>query len=57
MQVLIEEAIRWIGYVVLRLLTFGRYRGGSEADRLPGGAVGLAAIAVVVYVSYTVGTR
>jgi uncharacterized protein YdhG (YjbR/CyaY superfamily) len=33
MQDLIEEAIRRIGYIVLRVLAFGRYRSGTEADR------------------------
>lgn len=57
MQDLIEEAIRWIGYAVLRVVTFGRYRGGTEADRLPEGAVGLAAIALIAYVGYACGTQ
>ena len=57
MQELIEEAIRWLGYVVLRLVTVGRYVGGSSSDRLPEGAVGLVVIAVGTYVVVKLSTQ
>lgn len=57
MQDLIEEFIRGIGYVSLRAMTFGRYRGGGRDDRLPEGAVGLAVVAALLYVTYAIGTR
>ena len=56
MQDVIEELLRWIGYVALRLVTFGRYRGGSERDRLPEGAIGLGILAVLAYATYVLGT-
>ena len=34
MQGVVEELLRWLGYAALRVLTFGRYRGGAEGDRL-----------------------
>lgn len=50
MQALIEELVRWIGYAVLRLVTLGRYAGGTSNDHLLEGALGLALIALVTYV-------
>ena len=49
MQELIEEVVRWFGYVVLKALTFGSYTGGGSSDRLPEGACGLGVIALVTY--------
>ena len=49
MQELIEEAIRWLGYGALRLVTVGRYVGGGSSDRLCEGAFGLVLIALVTY--------
>ena len=54
MQELIAELIRWVGYLVLRILTLGRYRGGGAANELREGAFGLAIIALVTYVSRTI---
>lgn len=51
MQDLIEELIRWLGYVALKLLTLGRYR-RDPSDSLAEGAVGfgvVVAIAVLIY--------
>ena len=49
-QALIEELVRWIGYAVLRIVTLGRYAGGTSNDQLLEGALGLALIALVTYV-------
>ena len=56
MQGVIEELIRGIGYVALRLATMGRYRGGEDS-RLAEGAVGFGLVVVAAYVVYTVGAR
>ena len=53
MQTVIEEAIRWIGYLVLRIVTLGWYRGGKPADQLPEGAIGLVTLALVTYLAFT----
>jgi hypothetical protein len=55
-QDVVEELIRWIGYTALRLVTFGRYRGGTRNDRLPQGAVGLGIVAGLTYLVYAFGT-
>ena len=57
MQDLIEELIRWIGSGVLRLITFGQYRGGGRDDRLHEGAVGFGIVVVVSYAAYALGAR
>ena len=46
MQILIEEVIRGIGYLTLKLVTLGRYTGGTSADHLHEGALGLALVAI-----------
>ena len=53
MQSLIEDAVRLLGYLVLRIITLGRYRGRKEKDRLAEGALGLATLAVATYVAVT----
>jgi hypothetical protein len=53
MQDLVEELIRGIGYFALRLVTFGRYRGGGETDRLFEGALGFGIVGVAAYGIYT----
>jgi hypothetical protein len=52
MQEVVEELIRWIGYAALRVVTLGRYRGGTMNDRLPEGAAGLGVIMAVIYFTY-----
>jgi hypothetical protein len=52
MQQVVEELIRWLGYAALRLATLGRYRGGTEDDRLPEGATGLAVVLGLCYLTY-----
>ena len=50
-QGIIEELIRGVGYFALRLLTFGRYRGGEDS-RLAEGAIGFGLVVVVAYLVY-----
>ena len=57
MQELIEEAIRWVGYLSLRVITLGRYVGGGSKDRLSEGAIGFALVALVSYVIVALSTR
>ena len=40
------------GWGVLKLVTFGRYRGFREKDTLFEGGIGLATIAAVCFVAY-----
>jgi hypothetical protein len=56
MQELIEEVIRGIGYLALKLVTWGRYAGGGAGDRLREGALGLVLVAVGLYVLYSFGS-
>ena len=53
MQDVIEELIRGIGYLALRLVTFGRYRGGRNS-RLAEGAIGFGLVVVAAYLIYNV---
>jgi len=53
MEVLIEEVIRGIGYLTLKLVTLGRYAGGGTGDRLREGALGLVLVGIGFYVGYT----
>ena len=55
MQELIAELIRWLGYLVLRIVTLGRYAGGKTDDELREGAFGLVVIAAVMFAVYTIG--
>ncbi len=52
MQDIIEELIRWVGYAGLRLVTLGRYRGGTMTDRLLEGAVGLGIVVGLTCLTY-----
>jgi hypothetical protein len=56
MECLVDEVIRGIGYLTLKLVTLGRYAGGGSGDRLREGALGLVLIAIGFYVSYVVGS-
>jgi hypothetical protein len=49
MQDIIEEVIRALGFVLLRILTFGRYSKPDPQRRHVEGAVGLLAIALVAW--------
>ena len=53
MQELLAELVRWLGYLVLRMITLGRYVGGKTSDEIPEGAFGLAVIVAVTFVVYT----
>lgn len=50
MQELAAELVRWFGYVVLRVVTLGRYTGGTSGDEVREGAFGLVLLALVTYV-------
>ena len=52
MQEVIEEVVRWLGWGALRIATLGRYRGGTDQDRLPEGAIGLGIVIAAAYVFY-----
>jgi hypothetical protein len=56
MQAIIEELIRGVGYVALRLVTFGRYRSGDDS-RLAEGAIGFGLVIVAAFLIYAVGAR
>ncbi len=53
-ETVIEFVPRTIGWAVLKVVTFGRYRGFRDDDRLVEGGVGLVAITVVCAVAYAV---
>jgi hypothetical protein len=56
MEALLEELIRGVGYLSLKVVTLGRYAGGSAGDRLREIALGLVLVAVGFYVAYRFGT-
>ena len=56
MQGVIEELIRGVGYVALRVVTVGRYRGGEDS-RLAEGAIGFALVVAVAFFIYAVRAR
>ena len=56
MEMLLEEVIRGIGYLALKLLTLGRYAGRGSGDRLREVALGLVLVAGVVYAAYAFGS-
>ena len=47
----IQDGIRWLGVVVLKVMTFGRYR-SAESRLLIEGGTGLVFIAAVTWVLY-----
>ena len=53
MQDLIESAVRFVGWLVLKIVTLGYYRSRGQRDLLVEGAVGLVAIAAVFWALYT----
>jgi hypothetical protein len=52
-QDLIEASVRVIGVAVLKLLSFGRYKSEPDVLLLEGG-VGLAVVAVAIYLVYAI---
>lgn len=53
MQGVIEDLIRGVGYVALRLVTVGRHRGGEDS-RLSERAIGFGLVVGVAYLIYAV---
>ena len=53
MQDFIEEMIRGVGYLSLRVVTLGRYRGAGDS-RLAEGAIGFGLVVVAAYLIYAV---
>ncbi len=51
---IVEFVPRTIGWAVLKVVTFGRYHGFTDGDRLVEGAVGLLAIAGACYGIYVI---
>jgi hypothetical protein len=51
MQDIIEGLIRGVGYLALRLVTFGRYR-SSRDSHLSEGAIGFGLVALFAYLLY-----
>ena len=52
MQQLIEDGVRLVGWLALKALTLGRYRGRDESDRLLQGTIGLLLIAGILWATY-----
>jgi hypothetical protein len=50
--VVIEGGLRTIGWAVLKVVTFGRYRGFKPDDLVLEGSVGVASLALVGYGVY-----
>jgi hypothetical protein len=51
-EVIIESGLQAVGWAVLKVLTFGRYRGFQTEDMLREGALGLLTLGVAGYVAY-----
>lgn len=51
MEEAIEEGVRMVGVVTLKVLTLGRYRAEARS-RLPEGAIGLGVIALLMWLGY-----
>jgi hypothetical protein len=51
MEDAIEEGVRMVGVVTLKVLTLGRYR-ADRASRLAEGAIGLGVIALLMWLGY-----
>jgi hypothetical protein len=51
-EVVIGTGLRAIGWTVLKVVTFGRYRGFQEADIILEGSLGFATTVVVGYGAY-----
>lgn len=51
MQDIVEDVIRGLGFVLLRMITFGRYSRPDPEHRHVEGAVGLLAIALVAWLA------
>lgn len=51
-EVIVEQGFQTVGWAVLKVVTFGRYQGYTEEDRLPEGALGFAVVLAVAYGIY-----
>jgi hypothetical protein len=51
-HVMLDSGLQAIGWAVLKVVTFGRYKGFQPEDILLEGSVGLATIAAVFYGAY-----
>jgi hypothetical protein len=54
MEALLHELVRGLGYITLRVVTGGRYAGGTSGDELREGALGLSLLALITYVVVSV---
>ncbi len=52
MQELFEAGIRFVGWLVLKALTLGRYRSDARSGLVVEGALGLLSIAALLWVAY-----
>ena len=52
METIIESGLQVIGWALLKIITFGRYRGFTAQDTLREGAVGLGALGAFGYGVY-----
>lgn len=57
MPLVIEEAIRGLGYVVLKAVSGGRYRSQRDDGILLEGGLGLLVVAAAFYVFYSVNAQ
>jgi hypothetical protein len=48
-ETILESGLQAIGWAVLKVITFGSYRGFQTADALREGSVGLAVLAAAGY--------
>jgi hypothetical protein len=53
MQDLIETIIRSVGWLLLKVVTFGHYHSDGQSAVIVEGAVGLLSIAAVLWVVYS----
>ena len=51
-EVVIRSGLQAIGWAVLKVVTFGRYRGFQEEDIILVGSLGFATVVVVGYGAY-----
>jgi hypothetical protein len=51
-EVVIRSVLQASGWAVLKVVTFGRYRGFQNEDIILEGSLGFAAVAVVGYGAY-----
>ena len=52
LEVVVQGGLQAIGWAVLKVVTFGRYRGFKEEDIILEGSLGFATLALVGYGTY-----